>query len=81
MEGLRLKSLMLFWFWKDFGGGEAEVFDFLWVLEGFWKAWGRNLAFCFGFGRIWERIPIVFEDFWKDFEGFEAEVFDFTCVF
>ena len=36
MEGLRLNSLILHWFWKEFGGLEAEILHFVWVLEGFW---------------------------------------------
>ena len=35
MEGLRPKSLFFFRFWKDFGGLEAEICDFVLALEGF----------------------------------------------
>ena len=39
--------MIFFWLWKDFGRGEAEIFDFVVILERFWKAWGRNLGFRF----------------------------------
>ena len=48
--GLRLKSLMLFWFGMDFVGVEAEVFDLLSALEGFW----RGEADVFAFLWVWE---------------------------
>ena len=38
LEGLRLKSLVLFWFLTDFVGIEAEIFDVVLASEGFWRA-------------------------------------------
>ena len=65
LEGLRLKSL-IFWFGKDFGGLEAEIFD---VVFGFWKDFGGLEAEIFDF--LWV---------WKDFGGLEAEIFDLYMV-
>ena len=36
LDGLRVKSLILLWFGTDSARIEAEVFDFLLALEGFW---------------------------------------------
>ena len=53
LKGLGLQSLILLWLWKDIEG----------------RAWGSNLCFCTGLGRIFEWPRADISDFAQASEG------------
>ena len=66
LEGLRLKSLILFWFWTDLLEGlRLKSLMLFW----FWKDFGGVEAEVFDFLRLW-----------KDFGRLGAEILHFVLV-
>ena len=62
LEGLRPKSLILIWFWKEFGRLGAEIFDFVSIFGRILEDLGLK--------------SLIFFRFWQDFEELEAEILD-----